>query len=341
MRPRMLVATRFGLKVRDAAWFEHRLVLFSAVTVPSMLAQNDEGFEWAVFVDDGIPKKIRYELNQQLSQLRGRAFICERGHSARVLMELATERNLIDDSGYLLSGRIDDDDAWDKETVRLVRDHAGAWQDKRNRHRGLGLTFENGLVWQMYDTYDVDQLQRRGKRIVRPAAIRPYRYPFTSISGFVYSPCRNPITSISASHSRVPMLMQEGGFEIEHLRASRPMWLYCRHKQTTSPIHRAGKAKELHWSVADLAVQFGIDKKLTQQYIERSEEYGYSRVLRHFELRGHALRELRKVSYELRGADLCQERGVELRRRKAELEGELKRLSDSLVVRSIGEVNCD
>jgi hypothetical protein len=127
--PRLLIGTRFGLGIRDPAWFEHRVALLSAVTAPSLMAQEDQGFEWAIFVDSGLPPEIRETIEGILAPFEGRAFLHSQqlGQSAASLLRLAEERDLIDPGGYMLTGRIDDDDAWDRQTVAMVRERVATW----------------------------------------------------------------------------------------------------------------------------------------------------------------------------------------------------------------------
>jgi Putative rhamnosyl transferase len=63
MGPQMLIGTHFGIGIRDREWFEHRLSLFSSVTAPSLLAQEDQSFHWALFVDSALPADIRERLD--------------------------------------------------------------------------------------------------------------------------------------------------------------------------------------------------------------------------------------------------------------------------------------
>jgi hypothetical protein len=329
----LLVATRFGLGIRDPAWYEHRLALLAAITAPSLLAQEDENFLWTIFADTNIPAFALKELEALVAPFEGRASVRLGGHSPRSLVALARERCLVTSGsdGYLLTGRIDDDDAWDRRTVRMVRERVGRW-DEEGKGLGLALTFENGLVWLMYDMIDVDHREREGTTVIRHAALRPYRYPFTSISGFVYSSLGNGLTAISGSHARIPDIARDKGFDIEVISTGgEPMWLYCRHKQATSPIHRAGRQEPLHLSLGEMSSKFGIDEQGTSAYIEESGRFGYSRVLRLLDLRGRLWIKLRRVRGEAVDPTISRQRRGELRAEASAIETELMELSENVV----------
>jgi len=284
--PRLLIATRFGLGIIDSAWFEHRLALMSAITAPSLLAQDDQEFEWGIFVDPDLPRDARQGLEEVIGPFDGRAFIDSGGHTPDNLLELAVERRLPHSSGYLLTGRIDDDDAWARTTVQKVRAYAAEWLGAQPSAPGFGLTFENGLVWVMYDMLDVEQLQAVGDHAVRRASLRSFTHPWTSISEFVCSPLSVGMTPIKGSHAKVPEELGAEGFEVHVVANEEPMWLYCRHKQTDSGIERATPHDELEISIDDLSHTFGIDDTQTRKYIQRAESYGYSTKKRLFDRRG-------------------------------------------------------
>lgn len=284
--PRLLVATRLGIGIRDSAWFEHRLALMSAITAPSLLAQSDQEFEWGIFVGADLPEDAHRDLEEIIAPFDGRAFIDSDGHTPDNLLRLAVERHLLHSSGYVLTGRIDDDDAWARTTVQRVRTHTADWLSGQRSAPGFGLTFENGLVWVMYDMLDVERLQSVGDRAVHPTSLRSYTCPWISISEFVCSPLSMGMTPIRSSHARVPEELAAEGFEVRVITNDEPMWLYCRHKQTDSAIERATPNEDLEGSLDDLTRIFGIDDARTRSYIAGSEKYGYAMKKRLFDRRG-------------------------------------------------------
>jgi Putative rhamnosyl transferase len=322
----MLIATRFGLGIEDPAWFRHRIALLSSITAPSLMAQDDQRFEWVVFVDSGLPSAVRDELAKVLAQFEGRAYMDSKGHTADNLLALARNRGLVGDDEYLLTGRIDDDDAWDRCTISAVRKRLTSWRERCDSSRGFGMTFETGFVWIMYDMLDIDHLQKEGASVIRKAAVRPYSYPFTSISGFVYSSLSDGLTSISTGHPKLPELLAEEKFSVESIATDRPMWLYCRHKQTTSPIRRAAEVDSVNVALVELAEQFGIDAAKVSRYTTSVDRYSYSRI-GHWEHRSK-LRSALKAANQKMADPLADESEV------AALRGESERLAEELRILS-------
>ena len=294
----MLIATRFGLGIRDPAWFEHRAFLLSSITAPSLLAQDDHRFEWVVFVDAGLPEEVRVKLEGTLAPFEGRAYMDSGGHQAENLLDIAVRQELVSADGYVLTGRIDDDDAWDRRTINSVRDRIAAWRNNGAPTRGFCMTFKSGLVWIMYDMLDVHRFQKDGSKVICEASVRPYTYPFTSISGFVYARLSDRLTSISTGHPVLGDFLAERGFSVESLATDQPMWLYCRHKQTTSPIRRSVEANTVDWTLVDLEGRFGIDATGAQQYITNAYSYYYSQI-GHWEYRSKVRIELKEMARKI------------------------------------------
>jgi hypothetical protein len=276
--PRLLIGTRFGLSIHDPAWYEHRLVVFSAITAASMLAQDDQDFEWALFVDPELPAAARSGLDDILAPFAGRAFLhTQDGLIRDSLPRLAEERGLVDPDGYMLTGRIDDDDGWHRTTVGDVRRRVARWLDRKEDSRGFCMTYDDGLVWLMYDMADVDRLRRRGAKVTHRAAVRPFASQFTSMSGFVCSQAADGMTSYCTKHSALPAVLGDKGFTIEVVSTAEPMWLYTRHKQATGSPDKTASPADEDMSVAALAKTFGIDAPRTHRYLADADTYGYRR----------------------------------------------------------------
>lgn len=271
----MLVCTRFGIGVRDLAWFEHRLELFAAVTAPSLRAQEDQHFHWVLFVDSAVPATVRQRLHTILAPFEGRATLHTDPHAwASTVHSLGKQRDLLDADGYLLTGRIDDDDAWHVSTVGQVRERVKSWCRQRGGAAGLGLTFTNGLEWIMYDMLDIKTLQEKGDRITRGAAVRPFSLAFHSMSVFAYSRLSDEIAAISMPHSQSADFLTQSNFDLDVVSTERPMWLYCRHKHTVSGTQYSN-ADEVEKTLADLTREFGIDQTRTTKYLLNADSYGY------------------------------------------------------------------
>lgn len=332
--PTLLIATRFGIGVTDRAWLDHRLDLFSAITVPSLSAQSNQNFFWAVCVDANLPDDIRHALEVRLRPFGGRAFLfaVTDGTYKPPMPALIGKLDLAESSHQLLTGIIDDDDAWSVDVVDTVLERAQEWQRSGASSEGVGITFENGIEWIMYDMVDLDLLQQRGDRFERQATVRPYRYSFHSMSVFVLSTVASGITALSAAHSHMNKFLKQNYFDVDCVSTDQPMWLYCRHKQAESAIQKS-KAPSVAMSIGELASRFGLNEKLTRQYIERADSYGYSVIKRVSRFRVQLARELKEVRLQKEDARNRGHDAGDLALRERQLIAELQTLSESVVHR--------
>lgn len=332
MLPKLLIATRLGLGIRDPAWFAHRLAVMSAITAPSLLAQDDQEYEWGIFVGPDCPDSAFQSLEGIVEPFMGRAFIDSNGHSSENLLRIAANRGLVQPSGHLFTGRIDDDDAWARETVRTARNRLSSWLEQGNPAAGLGLTFDKGLVWVMYDMLDVKHLQLEGDETLRRASLRPYTHPFTGISGFVCSHISDGMSAISAGHQEVPERLYENGFEINVVSTPDPMWLYCRHKQTDSTVERAAKSEKLDIDLEFLGNRFGINVSQAASYISGEQGYGYSIGKGLAPKRGELRVAIRETRRKMSDGGLSAVEVDALRERATQLESEYAQLGEDLIV---------
>lgn len=330
MVPQMLVGTHFGIGVRDPEWFEHRLSLFSSVTAPSLLAQEDQSFHWALFVDSALPASVRERLEAMLAPFEGRAFVHPDPHVAGPdMLELARQRGMVDDDEGLLTGRIDDDDAWHVGTVGAVRDRVASWRRRESGAPGIGLTFADGLVWVMYEMVDIKKTYKSGRRVTLAPTLRPFSFRFLSMSVFVYSRPPQFRAAMSMPHSRSEAMLRNGGFDVEVVSTEQPMWLYCRHKQTSSGTAYSS-ADAVERTLAELSRAFGLDEIKISEYLSGSESYGYSLVKGSMAWQMGLAKRLDRIQSEIAlasgdDADLARLRGEE-----AELAEQLGQLSDCL-----------
>lgn len=326
----LFICTRFGLSIKDPAWFEHRLPLFASVTLPSLLRQEDQDFQWAIFVDPDLDDGVRRALEQMIEPFEGRAFLhSETKHTARNVIALAQERGAEDADGHLLTARIDDDDAWRLDTAGEVRSKASAWREDPEG-AGLCLSFERGLEWIMYDMLDVDALQEKGARITRKAAVRPLVFPFHSMSIFVYAKASEGICAISAGHRHMGGFLGNKGYAVKLVSSSEPHWVYGRHKQVQSTIQRA-REEEVAVTLADLERDFGIDAAQASEYMRASGSFGYSLMKRTDVWLSRLERELGVVRRQIANTAGDAGKLTQLKLRASELERELANVSGNVV----------
>jgi AraC-like DNA-binding protein len=296
--PGLVICTRFGLGITAPEWFAHRLLLLEAITAASLRAQTDQNFHWIIFIDQDLDRKIVERL-RLITEGCGTTIITgSRPYSAQSIAQIARELGSSKQE-YILTGRIDDDDALHRTTVQRIRETAASWIGRAGGTDkvGLGMTFPDGLEWLMYDMVDVDKMLA-GHRIVRRQSIRDYNYTFLGTSVFVLSKSPGEIVSVSTSHSKMHQLLTDNGYDVRIFDNEPAMWLYVRHKQAASAIQKA-RGGEASWSLDELAARFGISARLTAKYIEDAGSHRYALEKRSDSRRSTVIKELSDVEKAL------------------------------------------
>jgi len=308
------------------------MLLISAITAPSLLNQDDQNFLWAIFTDPELPPAIRSKLNELLEPFAGRAAVYDdRPYNSPTLLALAKEKGAIGTNGHLFTARIDDDDAWSRKTVGMARSQVNRWSGFSDPAAiGLGFTFECGLEWIMYDMVDVDILQRTGRRVTRPATLRPYRFPFLGTSVFVFSGQARPMSAVSAGHARMGKVLAEHDHEVEVIDTAAPMWLYCRHKQAESALQKA-RAPAIGMSLEQLAATFGLDADLTAKYLAKGTAVPYVLVKRIKRRRGELLFRMKHLQRKMDDPSLAVADRRQLGHEHEEVVDELEEVSKDLL----------
>jgi FkbM family methyltransferase len=328
--PRLLVVTRYGLGVNDASWLEHRLRLISAITGPSLAAQSERRFTWAVFVDPTLPDRLRRALEELLEPLDHAVLVesSEHPYTTEGFLRLARELGTVSGEEWLFTARLDDDDAWHRDVVRRVYAAAQGWLDARGPERaaGLGISFDRVLIWIMYDVLCVGPLAA-GKTKYERAGMRESIHSFESMSVFVLSRMSDRISARSAGHYDMPGFLRERGFDVEVHGSREPMTLYCRHKQVNTAIRRGRKdAEPRSFDIEELSRMFGIDVARTRRYIAEEASFSPLLVEKPNQSRRQRLKTTREINQRLLTAEA--EEAAELRAERRLLEAEGRRASE-------------
>jgi len=233
-----LLITRFGIGVRTPSWYEYKLSLFEAITLPSICSQRREGLFWLIVIDSRIPSESLLALqaiveahsfihlvsidvyNQPRMIHGGFAWVYEQCQTY-----LLSEGLIEDPTAYVITSLIDDDDAWNRDTVRIVDKHI-----EENAHRlfiaeldarrgflvrhtsGMFITFEKGIIWNTQKKLYHEVLQ-----------------PSFSMSVFVFARFSSNISACTVRHRAWAAYLASVDFEQHILQTSAPMWVYFRH----------------------------------------------------------------------------------------------------------------
>jgi hypothetical protein len=259
------VVTRFGLGVHYLPWYESTLSLFEAITYPSVSAQTSQNFTWLIVVDRKIPEPALRRLRDIIGDAQNIHIVpLDLTNMWRVrhgcfdhiwdrCQDYILERQVLTDpSDYVVTSAIDADDAWHRDTIRLVHEQSKpelsrflAGEQSRSavvRHTcGQVLTFTRGLRW--FPEADV---------------VQPLEYEFLSMSVFVLGRFSSGISALSSRHSAWPAMAHALLFETKKARIECPMWVYVRHDRTQVDWRMESSESDLG-SAAALQANFGIN----------------------------------------------------------------------------------
>ena len=266
------VFTRLGIGIYNEAWHEHRLDLFEAITLPSMLQQSSKAFTWLVAVDSNMPPKSRARLGQMLQGVP---------HFHMVPIDVARMTNIVvgglasqfdycrdyimacglvdDPKEFVITSRIDDDDAWHRDLIAIVNAEMNRWMIQEQESQGnstaaIGriLTLPRGLAW-----------------FVPNNVLQLIEFPFLAISIFVAARLDSGFSVASIDHYRWPQYAETFHFDVAQAEPERPMWVYTRHDRTTMQWQTVDVPTASQPPLALLKTEFNIDVERIAQFRSR------------------------------------------------------------------------
>lgn len=267
----LIVSTRFGVGVQDDNWFENRFKLLEAITISSLFSQTDRDFKWLIFVGAKSKDWVVDKLEKMLSVFNGSAVVIREVQSASSINKFA-KKNFTSD--FMLTALLDDDDAWDVNTVKRIKSIANEMIDRGVER--CGFTFENGYEWLISDLVDVDALLNKNIKVLRESAIYKYSRPFLNISCFVLSENGNLFDRFCNIHSSFGEILSDCGFEKIVFNDENPAWLYVRHHQADSSIRKAHGTEKINVDINELVELFGINSKAVRAYQDESNNFSYA-----------------------------------------------------------------
>ncbi|MBL4673361.1 MAG: hypothetical protein JKX81_13975 [Arenicella sp.] len=145
-----IILTRFNLpsggresKIRRSPnWLENRFELFETYCLPSVMQQSSSDFEWFIYFDIDTPEPFRSRAKKYQTQYRQITIFWERN------IPLADIRRQILDrvpahKKVLLTSRLDNDDALNKDFIRGLQADAGPLSHKAHAQV---MNYPNGLI---------------------------------------------------------------------------------------------------------------------------------------------------------------------------------------------------
>jgi hypothetical protein len=131
------------LRISRDQWMEHRMRLFTAITLPSIAGQSCQNFTWLLLMDRRTPERyIRALEGTGYPNLR--LVYADPGRPPWL-------QDLVPGSGDLIATRIDNDDAFHKDAVKAIQD---AWRAKPSpQAKPWLIVFPFGLILDLADRW--------------------------------------------------------------------------------------------------------------------------------------------------------------------------------------------
>lgn len=274
--PDLFIFTRLGVGVKDPHWFESRLKFFEAITASSVSSQTYQNFQWFIFVGDDPFEFVVDQLMLVASKLGERINIIRSAQTPSSINRVIEENKK---SRFLITALLDDDDAWDTSLLKtIVSDCHGFYKAGIER---VGFTYPYGYEWLYADLIDIDELHK-GKKIVRKAGCYGYLRPFLTMTSFTFSIDETNLSFIGGMHSSKGEILQKYNFEKIVMESDFPAWLYFRHQQADSAIHKAHQFPKLKISTEQICSKFGLNYELVGAIQANSENvpYAQKRILK-------------------------------------------------------------
>lgn len=188
---RFNVTTGFGGRTSpDLEWHCHRFDIFGKICYPSLRAQTNQNFQWLIFFGNNTAETFRIKI-REYSKWNNIIPIYVKG-LARKRISRAIEQHLRKDSKYLITTRLDNDDALHQDFIANVQE----------QFREQELEFINFPIGYVFCTKDN-----------RLYAAKDYSNPFLSliekVEGFrgvwcenhLHVSCRGPLRQIATKPS--------------------------------------------------------------------------------------------------------------------------------------------
>lgn len=243
------VATRLGIGVYDENWFHHRLTLFEAITVPSMMAQTCRDFTWLLVVDEKMPTNARERLEVIVKGVPNAQIISVEFKSKlkSAIVEWARNEAARCGADYVMTSRLDDDDAMVTHAYERLHREAEEYFQVSNAERAV-FSFNIGSMW--------DPQSRRGYT----------RYHDShSLSLTLLEPAATCKSVHFTQHKDIKFKTAPSGAYIRGIDGDELWWLYAAHALADSETGDATRLERIRthrygYQIDDqMLARFGLD----------------------------------------------------------------------------------
>ena len=153
-----LILTRFNVRTNyaqsriglDPDWLNHRFKLFENFCYPSVRGQSNQNFKWLIYFDSETPEEFKNKILEYSTWPNFRPIYinCQLSYE---LNKKNILKNLTDDAEYLITTRLDNDDAISKDFIQVVQNNF-----QEQKFEFINLTY--GYVWSDFKLYSFKYL---------------------------------------------------------------------------------------------------------------------------------------------------------------------------------------
>lgn len=278
------VICRLGIGVYDAVRLDKMIDIFEIVTLPSVLNQTNQNFQFLIVTDAHMPAANFARLNSLIDAFANIHLIklhidelvdMQIGGFGYIWTACQThilKHNLLRDvSEFMVTSILDADDAIHKDTIELVSlnmtnliadvERSELKKSTWCRHSGgLVTTFPRGYGWLMHSNqyYDIS-------------------YDFHSMSVFVLSRFSSNISACSSRHSKWKHFAEVVDFQIGRYEKTPQMWIYARHDEAVIPWQSDQKLKIIDVDKKnEFSKLFGVNLDKYQNWFTQNQKASYA-----------------------------------------------------------------
>lgn len=163
-----ITAANFSLRLEDT-WLSLRFDLFQRFCFPSVRGQSCQDFTWLVLFDEQTPKLYQRVIAAYAAYANFLPLFCG-PHDTVLPQAVAKMRELAPEAEWLLTTRLDNDDALAKDFVRCLHEVARSADAVRPEPGGpVYINFPMGLQYHENRVYDFADLTNAFVSLLEPA----------------------------------------------------------------------------------------------------------------------------------------------------------------------------
>lgn len=319
-----ILVTRVGIGIYDEAWFDYRLSLFEAITVPSMVSQSSQDFTWMLVVDEEMPAPARRRLDQVIAHVDNALVTPVEFKTDLVGTIVRTARERATEAGatYVVTSRLDDDDALRLDAFERLHSEVGDYL-RVSSGRCAVFSFNLGCMW--------DPTKRFGFTRYHPSH---------SIGMSLVEPAEDCESVHAYRHLKIKNRAAARGAYIGSIEGGTRWWLYSTHYLADSEHGDRSRINKVlnhpHGYPVDdsLLTSFGLHHGQIQG-LERTPEPETAQTTRSLWLRAEEIEgEIRQRRDELRNtATFKVLTRAALRRQLDDLERQRRRAGSGIIRR--------